>query len=104
MKDDVSAIPTSGCNVLTNTGSISNYNGNTRRDYVFNGGKWYLYRSQSYQYSPDISAYSCIDVSTLSSNAELEPLIMFIPNLLVIFTILAVFWVIKGLIYGFAKK
>lgn len=104
MRDDVSAIPTSGCNVLTNTGSISNFNGNIRRDFVFNGGKWYLYRVQSSNFNYDTTPYSCLDVSTLSSHAELEPIIMFIPNILVIFVILAVFWVIKGLIYGFAKK
>lgn len=101
MKDDVVSIPTTGCSVLTGNSSLSNYNGRTRKDYIQNGGKWYLYRTQTSTYSDyDITGYNCIDVSSLSSYEIYTPIIYSIGFGLFIFTIVLFYKTIKGFIHG----
>lgn len=101
MNDDVSSIPTSGCNVLTSTNTLSNYNGRTRKDFIFNGGKWYQYRFQTSAYNDyDVSSYTCIDVSELNSYAVYTPIIYGIAFFLFIASVALFFLTIKGFIYG----
>lgn len=97
MRDDVSAIPVNGCNVITATGSISNYNGNTRKDFVFNGSKWYPYRTQYSTYGDyNISGYNCIDISTLNTNSAFEPIFYGLGFALCVLTVVVFFKTIKG--------
>ena len=101
MHDDVSSIPTSGCSVLSSTDTISNYNGNTRKDYVQNGGKWYLYRTQTSNYGDyDTSSYSCINVGDVNSYAVYEPFIYGLAFVLFVFVLAFVIKTIKGFLYG----
>lgn len=85
MKDDTSAIPRTGCNILNNDSSIYNYTNNVRRDYVKIGGKWYHNRTQVYTYTPDYSTYTCVDVSDFNSNAAFEPIYLYVSFCLAIF-------------------
>lgn len=85
MKDDTSAIPRTGCNILNNEYSVYNYTGNTRRDFVKIGGKWYHNRTQSYSYMPDYSSYTCVDVGDFNSNAQFEPIYLFIALSMAVF-------------------
>ena len=102
MRDDVSDIPANGCVVLTGERSLTHYNGNTRKDFVFNGGKWYLYRTQVASYGNyDISSYTCIDRSVLNTNAVYEPFIYLTAFILAVCVIALFFKTIKGFIYGF---
>lgn len=73
MNDDVSAIPTTGCNVLTGEKALTNYNQNVRKDFVFTGGRWILTRTSTAVNPYNITGYECIDVSTLSTNAQMVP-------------------------------
>lgn len=101
MHDDVSAIPSNGCNVLTSSDSISNYNGNTRKDFIQNGGKWYLYRTQTTNYgSYDTSNYSCIDVESINSYAVYQPFLYGLGFALFVFVLFFFIKTIKGLLYG----
>lgn len=101
MHDDVSTIPSSGCSVLTSSDTISNYNGNIRKDFVQNGGKWYLYRTQIANYGNyDISSYTCIDVGTLNSYAVYQPFIYGLAFALFVFVLVFVIKTIKGFLYG----
>ena len=100
MKDDVSAIPVNGCNVISDYGFISNYNGSVKKDFILNGGKWYFYRTQNSAYGNyDITNYNCIDVSNLNSNAVFEPFIYFVAFCLVVFVLLFVRWVWGGIFH-----
>lgn len=101
MKDDVSAIPTNGCSVLTGEKSLSNYIGNTRRDYIFNGGRWYAFRTQNSIQNYDVSAYNCVDIYSLSTNAIYEPFLYLTAFIVFIFSIYMFFKTIKGFLYGF---
>lgn len=98
IKDDVSQITTGGgwCNVLTSSESIIGYNGRNRRQYSFNGGRWYLWSSNTATNNYDISNYTCIDVSQLNSYAVYEPFMAAIPALMVGASLMLVFWAIKG--------
>lgn len=101
MYDDVSAIPTTGCSVLTSDTSLSNYNGNVRKDFVFNGGKWYLYRTQTSNFNDyDVSSYNCIDVSSLYSYSVYTPFLYGVGFLLFFFVLMLVFKTIKGFLHG----
>lgn len=76
--DDVSAIPTNGCNILVNDYSIQNYSpdNSTRRTFVFRSGRWYLQRTEVQTYGWNISSYSCLsnnDLSNLNSYSYIEP-------------------------------
>lgn len=96
--DDVTQINTGSgwCNVLTSPDTIIGYNGRNRRQYVFNGGKWYLWSSNTATNNYDISNYTCIDVSQLNSYALYEPFMMAIPAVMVLVSLMLVFWAIKG--------
>lgn len=101
MYDDVSAIPSDGCSVLTSDTSLSNYNGRIRKDFVFNGGKWYLYRTQTSTYNDyDISSYNCIDVSSLYSYQIFTPFVYGVAFLLFAVVVVLFFKTIKGFIHG----
>lgn len=100
MHDDVGQIPTTGCNVLTGSSYISNYNSNTKKDFVFNGSKWYLYRTQTSNYGNyDISSYNCIDVTKLNSNSVFEPFIYGIGFLLFLVAVILFYKTIKGFLH-----
>lgn len=100
MHDDVSAIPSTGCSVLSSSDTISNYNNNTRKDFVYNGGTWYLYRTQTASYgSYDTSSYNCINVNNISSNAMFEPFFYFISFSLFAATLILFFKTIKGFLH-----
>lgn len=100
MHDDISSIPNGGCNVLTGSSSLSNYNNNIRKDFIFSGSKWYLYRTQTANYgSYDISPYNCIDVTTLNSNAVFEPFIYGLGFCLFLVAVLLFFKTIKGFLH-----
>ena len=101
MRDDVSAIPSSGCAVLTGSNSISFYPSTTQRiDFIFNGNKWYKYRTQNSNYGYDLCSYNCIDVSTLNSNAVFEPFIYGFGFVLFLVSLALVIKVVKGFLYG----
>lgn len=76
MEDDFSVIRSGGCNVLSGSDTIVNYNGNSRFTYHSLGGKWYLYRTEyNFNNQPyDISTYNCLTLTGLSSNAQFEPI------------------------------
>lgn len=98
--DDVSAIDNTYCNVLSSPNSISSYHNNIRKDFVFVGGTWYLYRTQTASYGNyDTSNYNCIDISTLNSYAVYQPIIYAIAFMLFVFFIVLFYKVIKGVLY-----
>lgn len=98
MRDDVSAIDSAWCNVLTSPTSLSSYSGNTRKDFVFNGGKWYLYRTQYSNYNDyDTSNFSCLDVSNLNSNAVYEPIFHFIGFFVFCFWLVLAWFLVRNL-------
>ena len=97
-KDDISAIPSTGCSVLTGNSTISNYTNNTRKDFIQNGGKWYLYRTQTSINNYDVSSYNCLDLSNLHSNAVFEPLFYLVAFGLFIAAILLFRWSVRGII------
>ena len=98
--DDVSDIPETGCTVLTSDRTVSNYNGNIRKDFVQNGGKWYLYRTQSSYNSYDISSYNCINPSVLDSYAYYKPIFYGIGFALFVFVLALVIKTVKGFLYA----
>lgn len=100
MHDDISSIPSTGCSVLTGEHSLSNYTGNTRKDFVFNGGKWYLYRTQQANYGDyDVSSYNCITISSLNSYAIYEPFVYSIAVVLFFATVILFYKTIKGFLH-----
>lgn len=99
MNDDTSNIVSGGCNVLTASGSLSNYNGRYKRDYTFNGGRWILYRTQTSSYNDyDISSYNCISLDDLRTNSIYEPFLMAVAFGLVVVTILLFKWSVRGIL------
>lgn len=92
MNDDVSAIPSSGCNVLSSNQLIYNYNNGVRQTFINVGGKWIKSAETTYSYSP--SGYECIDVGDLSSSADLYPIYIVIAFILAVF----VWWLVWRLI------
>lgn len=97
-RDDVAAIPSTGCNVLSGSNTVTNYTGNVRKDYVQNGGKWILYRTQSSINQYDTSSYNCIDVSLLHSNAVFEPFLFLVAFGLFIVVVLLFKWSVRGIL------
>lgn len=71
MSDDKTAIPTTGCNVLVAHDQINNYQGNNRRTYIYNGGRWYLQSTSTMSAQP--SGYNCINIEDINSVAVYEP-------------------------------
>lgn len=105
MKDDVSQVASGGCNVLGTSDTLYNYNGSRRFTYHFNGGKWYLYRTEyNYNNQPyDISSYSCINLDSLNTYSIYEPILHFISFCLVVLVVYIFFKLIRGFLYGFSK-
>lgn len=100
MHDDVSQIPLTGCNVLSSSDTISNYSGNTRKDFVQNGGIWYLYRTQIASYGNyDTSNYNCIDVSNINSYSVFAPIFYALAFCLFLVTVFVFFKTIKGFLH-----
>lgn len=95
-KDDVSDIPTTGCNVLNSQSSIYNYYNGVRQTFVQIGGKWIKNGESSYTYTP--SGLTCIDVSTLNSNAAFEPIFYAIAFMLFVAVIILFRWSVRGII------
>ena len=83
MHDDVSAIPTTGCNVLSSATVLDNYYNGVRKRYIQIGGKWFFSSQTSYNIQPDSA--SCINLSELSSNSEMLPLYYLIAFILAFF-------------------
>lgn len=96
MTDDISAIPTSGCNYISSPTVIYNYNNNQRRTYKQIGGKWFYTDSSSYNIIP--STAICSDISNISSNSEYLPIYQFIAFCLVAVTIILWFNVFRRVI------
>lgn len=96
MSDDVSAIPTTGCNVVSNSTTIYNYNSNTRKTYVQIGGKWFYTQSSTYSSIP--TGYQCIDISTINSKAEFYPIFIFFAFCLAVFVWIFVWKLIKPML------
>lgn len=101
MYDDVSEIDSSWCNVLTSSDTLVSYSGNRRIDYAFNGGRWFKWRSQTAYNNYDISGYTCIDISSLKSNAQFEPLYLMCGFGLLVFLIILCKYVLGGMIRAF---
>ena len=99
--EDFTAIPTTGCNVLTSSDSISNYTQNVRKDFVFNGGKWILYRTQTALNNYDTSTYNCLNVyDSIDSYAVYKPFLYGLGFLLAVCVIVLFFKTIKGFLHG----
>lgn len=98
-RDDVSAIPTTGCNVLNSQSSIYNYYNGIRQTFVQVGGKWIKNGETTYSYNP--SGFVCIDVTSLNSNAAFEPIFYTIAFMLFIAAILLFRWSVRGIIGRF---
>lgn len=96
--DDVSQINPSWCNVLTSSDTLVSYSGNHRIDYVLNGGRWIKWRDQTSYSIYDISNYTCVDISTLRSNAEFEPIFYAIAFMLFITVVLLFRWSVRGIL------
>lgn len=92
MNDDVSVIPSSGCNVISNSSTIYNYSSNVRKTYIQIGGKWYYTQSSDYYSIP--SGYQCVDVSSINSKAEFYPVYVLIAFILAVF----VWWFVWRLV------
>lgn len=108
MRDDVSAIVTNGCSVLTNDYTIQNYSPDhyTRRTYILHSGRWYLQRTETRNYVFDTTGYNCLtaaDVSNLNSYSYLEPIFNFISFSLVAIVIYLFFKLIRGFLYAFSR-
>ena len=102
MYDDVSEINPEYCNVLTSSDTLVSYSGNRRIDYANNGGRWVKWRSQISNYGNyDISGFTCIDISSLKSNAVFEPIYYMCAFGLFVFLIVLCKYVLGGLIRVF---
>ena len=95
-KDDVSDIPTTGCNVLNSQNIIYNYYNGVRSSFVQIGGKWIKNGETTYSYNP--GGLVCIDVSELKSNAAFEPIFYSIAFMLFITVIIIFRWSIRGIL------
>lgn len=98
MRDDVSAIPTTGCNYLSNSETLYNYSSNVRRTYRLVGGKWIFTQQDNYNTLP--TGYQCIDITELSSNAVYEPFLYFVSFSLFIVCVYLFYFVIRKLLYA----
>lgn len=96
--DDVSAIPTTGCNVLNSQSTIYNYYNGNRSSFVQIGGRWIKNGETTYSYSP--SGLVCIDVSTLNSNAQFVPFYYMTAFALFCVSVFVFIKSIRGFFYG----
>lgn len=101
MTDDYSAIPETGCNVLSNPTTIYNYYNGVRKTYLQVGGKW-IYSAQN-TYTGNTSNYVCVDISNLNSFSYFEPIYQFISFCLVALVIYLFFKLIRGFLYAFSR-
>lgn len=69
---DTSAVPKTGCNVLSANGQITNYQGRTRKVYTLYGNTYKLYQQSYSSYDYDTSSYICYTdlTNTLQSNFD----------------------------------
>lgn len=99
--DDVSAIPTTGCNVLNSQNTIYNYNNGVRSSYVQIGGRWIKNGETTYSYNP--SGLVCITNDTLTSinsNAAYVPFYYMTAFILFSVSVLIFIKSIRGIFYG----
>lgn len=103
MKDDVSEINSSWCNVLTSSDTLVSYSPDrrSRSDYSFSGGRWIKYRTSTSTYGYDFTGYNCISLDDLNSYAVYEPFIYLVAFLLFIVSILFFRWSVRGIIGRF---
>lgn len=103
MKDDVSEIDSSWCNVLTSSDTLSSYSPDrhSRSDFSFNGGRWIKFRTSSSTYGYDISGYNCTSLDDLNSFAIYEPFIYLVAFFLFIVSILFFRWSVRGILGRF---
>lgn len=98
LHDDYSAIPLEGCNYLSSATTLTNYRSGVRSDYVLLGGKWILTRTSDYSRIPD--GYSCVDITTLSSqNAGFQPVYEYFNFILAIGIFAFCIWLIFGKVF-----
>lgn len=97
-KDDVSAIPTIGCNVVNSQTTIYNYNNGIRQAFVQIGGRWIKNGESTYSYTP--SGLICVDVSSLNSNAAYEPFYYMTAFALFCVSVFVFIKSIRGFFYG----
>lgn len=98
MTDDTSAIPSSGCNVLTNSETLYNYSSGVRKTFRQVGGKWIQTEHTSFQTLP--SQYDCISVAELRSYSVYEPILYFISFVLFLVAVYLFFYCIRKLFYA----
>ena len=98
--DDVSAIPSGGCNYY-NGSTIQHYvDTHNRQTYAQSGGKWYLVSTDYSQYGYNMPSV-CFDVSNLHTNAAFEPIFDAIAVCAAIFVFLFAFRLIKPIFGGY---
>ncbi len=98
MTDDTSNIPTTGCNVLSNSETLYNYSNGVRKTFRQVGGKWLQTEHNNYQTLP--SQYDCISVNELRSFAVYEPILYFISFALFIVAVYLFFYCVRKLVYA----
>lgn len=96
--DDVSSINPTWCNVLTSSDTLVSYRNNRRIDYALNGGRWIKWRDQTSTYNYDTSNYECLDITTLKSNAQFEPIFYAIAFMLFLTVVLLFRWSVRGIL------
>lgn len=102
MTDDVSSIPTTGCNVIVSSDHIRNYNGYDYSDYFLMGDTWVFNQHNTSIRPYDVSTYACINPQDLHSQYSYMFPIYQTMNLFVICALFAFFWwvIFKPLIWG----
>lgn len=96
MTDDISAIPTTGCNYISSPTVIYNYNNNIRRTYKAISGKWFFTEQTTYTQIPN--SYQCSDISSISSFSYMMPIYAFIAFVLSVCVLSAVWLSYRRLI------
>lgn len=97
--DDVSNIPSGGCNYYNGT-TIQHYSDNhNRTTYALNGRKWLEISRDYSQYGYNMPSV-CVDISDLHSNGELEPVFDIIAFSLALFVFFFAFKLFKPLFGG----
>lgn len=97
--DDISSIPSGGCNYY-NGSTIQHYSDtHTRQTYALNGRKWVKVSEDYSQYGYNMPSV-CFDISTLHSNAAFEPIFDAIALALGVFVFLFAFRLAKPVFRG----
>lgn len=71
--DDTSAISSTACSTLVAPRTLEAFEGTQLKTYVFNGGRWFLSKTETVADPQDRLAYQCIDLSELDTYAVVEP-------------------------------